>query len=1230
MNSLTESNLRSVEETLLRDITDRSAFLEIVRTCYQMRGIGDDLPFAEVEAYWQNGTALSDAWLDALARSLRCERPQGILGWSQSSKLDSIKSALLAGLDPSEWFAVAERTLYLLSPLLAPERLVSWVTYNKDCSSKKIKSGVWCASFVEDLMPLAQALAKGEGDWQGVSSWMANAGSDTGALLNLLEKVPADKWGYQDDYSKRLSEQLTLLVLVRLLLRVLAPDDVAWGSWLFPVNGVLTGYAGYPIDQADHKAVQRSLVAPILRAALASNDLVERISQGLSRNDFSHLINDLGMGVQLAQQPEQYQALLEAVNEDQLQIFWPSDELADTAPDLLFFHVRWLFERTGKLALPKFSTAEALAWYRQRLAGIQDDREIGKCVDWLMQRLPPAEAVALLEPFCDQPVRIPYGALRAVEDVDALVCFLGCANTSLSERAANQLARLAIQERQGCQENEYQFEPNAGLWPLLIEQSERYADLFCEASLSTYRLHPQELERWGLLWRNAKKAESRMNIAEALFDACKRDERVRGVDPLALAERLYQDDPEPFRTFVDEKYEDYLDKYIAAISDRENPLWVLIPKMAARYLMQSTWISGPFEALNPAPVQQALACYPEGFAALEDKAQFKLLPFFNNPVVIACGSALGELLGKATKSHYPSVVQMIARTGVEALRESGLLDLSGKKARKLMLTGLALNTDPDVVPLLRQLIDDKAHDDFSRGLMLDNLEARGESVEGLDDWSDLSIEKVQALAAKQKIPAAVTKLWNADLAERLSDLGEPGGLYLLSLINGGDGERLPRKARQVLGLIPAGRRADFALLGVNQWIADLGSDKLKVLLPPLFEYGDERVANELVKACKAWKKTRKQKSSAAIRLLCRIPGNYGIAQAHALWESQQFSESIMNNARMALTEVAARAGMSFQEFVDQLVPDFGLKPEGLVLDVGPYRYQVKIKPDLSLMVVGPNGKATKSFPKAKADEDPDKRSLAENQFKGLRKNLKPVLKQQSKRLMRGFTAGKRWDLALWQRLFLDHPLMNIIAQGVVWGAEDDDGGALVRFRPSDTGELIDLEDESVVLAEAKFIHMVHPAEVDAEERAAWQAHFKDYAVTSPIGQWDVAVYEASAEELEAERVTRQGGVVINRGTFGSLMEKWGYLKGPAEDGAMVNGHTWLVSHGEWLVKCEHSGVSVYFDADEEVSVEALEPLRFVPGEGYSNWKPVALKALPIALRATLLAQAEALKAAALD
>jgi hypothetical protein len=412
-------------------------------------------------------------------------------------------------------------------------------------------------------------------------------------------------------------------------------------------------------------------------------------------------MNTLGMSILLAQQPQRYQALVEAVNEDLLQKFWPSKELAETASDLLLYHVRRRYERIGYLGFSKIATPEAVTWYQQRLRELQEQGSINQCVEWLTERLPSGETLAMLEGFCDQESYLTHKVFDRIDDTDALSRFLGCRNTSLRTSAAKRLHDLALLERQERQDNESLYESNPKVWPVLIEQSKRYPDLFIEATLSVYDLNPQELDRWELLWHSTVEEDSRKGLADELFDACCRDRLGGDIDPLALAERLYQEDPKPFHAFVDEKYESYLDDYIAAIGKQETPLWELIPKMAARYLMQSTWMSGPIDALDPAPVQKALVRYLESYAALEDKAQVKLLPFFNDQTVIACGATLVELFAKTNKTLYQPAVQLINRTTTDVLRESGLLELSGKKARKLMLTDLALHAAVDVAPVLR-------------------------------------------------------------------------------------------------------------------------------------------------------------------------------------------------------------------------------------------------------------------------------------------------------------------------------------------------------------------------------------------------------------------------------------------------------------------------------------------------------------------------------------------------
>jgi hypothetical protein len=51
MNNPIDSQMNSVEQILLKKTENSSTFLEAIAQNYQMRGIGDGLSFAEVEAY---------------------------------------------------------------------------------------------------------------------------------------------------------------------------------------------------------------------------------------------------------------------------------------------------------------------------------------------------------------------------------------------------------------------------------------------------------------------------------------------------------------------------------------------------------------------------------------------------------------------------------------------------------------------------------------------------------------------------------------------------------------------------------------------------------------------------------------------------------------------------------------------------------------------------------------------------------------------------------------------------------------------------------------------------------------------------------------------------------------------------------------------------------------------------------------------------------------------------
>lgn len=1188
----------------LTSAADEAEFLQRLERIYAQLGIGEGLDFGAVRQYWQDGVELPKAWRQALAQRLCLTRTE----FDRNQNFRRLYGWALAGRAPEHWLDCWERLVVLLSPLTPPIVKLPCADDGPVC----LDTQLWDRALGESMRDWAGALAEGVRGWEGVHAWLVRAGANPACLTETL----AEGWHAQRLYS--LAGMLQYLTLVREQLQRESIGDDAWIDLLLGYRDSLAGSFEHVFPDAQ----RHQLLLPPLRALAASPRLYEvlQLKKGLSA-EMNQVFHRLGLGLVLGESAERFAEVLGQLPDEVVLGLWlyRSDlSFYEQCPAAALLLVQRCFECSGKFEV-RLETPEAQAWYHQVIDRVPvDTRRFQHVMQMLAARLEEAELQGLIDRLIAPApqAKLGRGMLEGITQVEPLCAWLDSCNASLRRQAAWRLHTLAIAPA----ESDEKLLPE--VWDRLVAASQRHPAPFIE-ELSAGRLVAGEdtSERWLLLWRACEEAELRLQLLSLALSGLG---KTGNAELLTLLETLYGEAPELFRRYVEEHpYYYHLLPVMAALARQDTPLLALVPLMAGRHVLESAGAGCRPDPLPAAAVCRALVAFPEAFASLESKAQLKLLPLLDDAALVACGPALAELFAGTSKTLREPAVTLLSRCSPEAIEGSGLLQ-AAPRARRLALIGMALSADPAMAgPILRH-IDDPAHDDYSRSAGLDALERAGHPLEGLDPWAGLDLAALQAQVGKCKVPAAVGKCWTPELAELLAPLGEPLGKRLLVTLAEG-GETLPRPARQVLARLPAGRRSDFALLCVEQWIAANGATAVDWLLLPLVEYGDERAANALVKAVKDWKKVRKLKASEAIHLLCSLPGNYGVSQVRELWESGKFSESILANARQALSEAAERRGMGLEEFLEQLVPDFGLDRDGLQLDLGPWQYRVRIRPDLSLVVLNEKGKASKSLPKARAGEDPDLRSLAENQYKALAKNLKPVLKQQAARLTRALQLGSRWPAASWRRLFAEHPLLAIVSQAVVWAAEDADGQPLGRFRPDQAGELIDLQDEPFTLAEGAQVHIAHPLELDEAERAAWTEHFADYELVSPIGQWETAVYRASAEELDASRLTRAEGSRLQRGRFGGLVEKWGYLKGAGEDGARIYEHTWSLDGERWRITLAHDGVSVFFDPDEEVEVETLSVYKR-EADGYRRQR---LGDLPPALLNTLLAQAETLKAESL-
>lgn len=1251
MNAMTQQRKYAVE--LLSATASEEQFFNTLKDLYQDIGCGDGLSFADISAYWRGDAPLPQAWGQALAQhAFKYKSDRLYLHGAWADEVKQAHEWMFTSTDACDWLQRSERMAALCCPFFDVAALGTWCVAKPDYTEPTLPKSNYLNKLLDAMQPWAQALAAGDDEWQALHAQLTSVQANPGLLSELLSEAKPDD--HNVDYNGEATNELSWFIAYFAVMRLLCAQSNAGQQFAVNYPAIANGrgvhHRGNLWQREQWFVLHENYHRPINHAFAQHDDLTL-----LPDNARHHRFNDWCNGVGLVEawmgSADEFRIWLLKLPEE-FRLHWLSDTIQERNPDCALVFEQFKYRKNGSCAA-QLSSPEALDWYRSILSKLEPEY-FKKVLGQLSEHIDEAELLSLVWQHIRNEEQVEYRLLRGVKNAAELLKLVQeHPEDEVRRNAAAELNRLAWLDEDDAESLDAKERRHPEIWPLLKQACEQHPHIVVD------RLYNADAELWGTVWDRADAApmegenlssrhrrrgggETRGTLVSSFMDRLDYREPIDQA-LFDLAGQWYQSEPERFQEVIEEGYRDDYESTIASIGRYpESPLMELVPDLAARTLSQgSGWFYREEHNVDGNVVDEALARYPEQFDALDNRKRCKVLQAMEKKALLACSATLGKLFASKQKTIRKPSLEFVARISPAAIQESGLLQSKNAKTRNLILTGLALNPAPEALPIIREFIDDKAHDEASRDLCLDALENGGESISDLDPWAELSLEALQALAQDQKVPAAVSKQWSADIADLLAPLGDDLAQYLLTILASDDAEQLPRRARKILSFVNAGTRADFALYGVNQWVAANGAAEVTWFTRAVANYADERVVNELVKAVKAWKKQRKVKANDAIRLIGRMPGIFGLAQVRELWESRGFSPSIVDTCQQTLQAAADKRGLSLPDFLDQLVPSFGLTKEGLVLDVGPYQYTAKIGPDLALVVVGPKGKSTKSLPKAKADEDTDLRSQAELKFKALKKNLKPVLTQQGKRLTEALHIGKTYPRAHWQRMFVEHPLLSIVGSRIVFNAMDAEGNILLQLRPSDDGALLDLNDDEIQLPEATAsLRICHPLDITADDREAWKEHFEDYQIPSPIDQWNAPIVEANEEEAKADRILRHDGQVITHASLAGLLKKWGYQKGEAGDGARISEHTLKLDRGHWLITLSHDGMSVFFDAEEPVTLESFDircrsindPERKADdddeGERWWHKKSLGLSELPASLRALLLSQAQALKDAA--
>ncbi|ENL2968487.1 DUF4132 domain-containing protein [Escherichia coli] len=300
-------------------------------------------------------------------------------------------------------------------------------------------------------------------------------------------------------------------------------------------------------------------------------------------------------------------------------------------------------------------------------------------------------------------------------------------------------------------------------------------------------------------------------------------------------------------------------------------------------------------------------------------------------------------------------------------------------------------------------------------------------------------------------------------------------------------------------------------------------------------FGDESTARDLTTQILAWPQEGKSaRAVSGLNILTQMNNDMALIQLHHISQRAK-SRPLRDNAAEFLQVVAENRGLSQEELADRLVPTLGLDdPQALIFDFGPRQFTVRFDENLNPVIFDQQNVRQKSVPRLRADDDQLKAPEALARLKGLKKDATQVSKNLLPRLETALRTTRRWSLADFHSLFVNHPFTRLVTQRLIWGVypANEPRRLLNAFRVAAEGEFCNAQDEPIDLPADALIGIAHPLEMTAEMRSEFAQVFADYEIMPPFRQLMRRTVLLTPDESASNSLTRWEG---KSATVGQLM-----------------------------------------------------------------------------------------------
>jgi hypothetical protein len=222
-----------------------------------------------------------------------------------------------------------------------------------------------------------------------------------------------------------------------------------------------------------------------------------------------------------------------------------------------------------------------------------------------------------------------------------------------------------------------------------------------------------------------------------------------------------------------------------------------------------------------------------------------------------------------------------------------------------------------------------------------------------------------------------------------------------------------------------------------------------------------------------------------------------------------------------LVRTAQERNLSLSELGECVVPTLGLDSRGArTFSYGRRRFRATVGPCLRVSVLDEQGRRLAALPEPNGRDDLAAALPSFEEWFYFRKGLRQLRDLQGPALEQVMTAGHRWPVDDFRRIFIDKPAMFQLARGLLWAGYTAREHSRRLFRLNEDGAWIDEQEEPLKAKRFATVGLVHPVYLTEEQQQTWGEVFANDELSSPFPQLARPVAALFPQEENADRIRR--------------------------------------------------------------------------------------------------------------